>query len=317
MRDGIYCPTVTFFEPDTDELDIPRIREHAIRLARAGLAGIVTLGSNGEAVHLTQDECFTVTLQTRLALDDAGFLDMPVIVGASAQSVKGTTELCKLASMARGDYVLIIAPSYYRNAMDEQGLENFFTTIADQSPLPVIIYNYPGAVAGIDMDSDLLIRLLRHPNIIGTKFTCGNTGKLTRVARAADATSVDHHGSGFMAFGGMADFTVQTLASGGSGVIAGGANVFPKTVVRVWDLWTEGKWVEAMALQKLLSTGDWVLTKSGIPGTKCALQSYCGYGGYARLPLKQLSAAEEKRICEGIRELMQTEIELPDKYAAS
>ena len=100
------------------------------------------------------------------------------------------------------------------------------------------------------MDSDLRIRLSQHPNIAGAKFTCGNTGKLTRVASALDAKTPGHEGSGYIAFGGMADFTAQTLVSGGSGVIAGGANVFPRIVVRVWDLWTAGKLQEAMGTAK-------------------------------------------------------------------
>jgi len=316
LRDGIYCPTLTFFDPDTEELDIPRVRDHAVRLARAGLAGLVTLGSNGEAVHLSNDERFTVTLQTRLALDAAGFPDLPIIVGASDQSVKGTIENIKLAAQARGDYVLLVAPSYYRYAMDEERLEQYFTMVADQSPLPIILYNYPGAVAGIDMDSDFLIRLAKHPNIVGTKFTCGNTGKLTRVARAVAAKTAGYEGSGYMAFGGMADFTAQTLLSGGSGVIAGGANVFPKTCVRVWDLWAEGKLAESTDLQKVLSTGDWVLTKTAVPGTKAALQSYFGYGGFARQPLRRVGEAEAKRITAGIQELMQAESGLPDKFPA-
>ncbi len=86
--------------------------------------------------------------------------------------------------------------------------------VADDSPVPILLYNYPGAVAGIDMDSDFIIRMAKHSNIVGTKFTCGNTGKLTRVASAADACTPKKEGSGFMAFGDMVNFTVQTWVSG-------------------------------------------------------------------------------------------------------
>jgi L-threo-3-deoxy-hexylosonate aldolase len=197
--------------------------------------------------------------------------------------------------------------------MDEEALVTYFTGVADESPLPLIMYNYPGAVAGIDMDSDLLIRLAEHPNIIGTKFTCGNTGKLTRVALATNAKTANALGSGYMAFGGMADFTVQTAASGGSGIIAGGANVLPRTCVRVWDLWEQGKYEEAIAMQKVLSKGDWVLTKAAIPGTKSAIQSYFGYGGYPRRPLKRLSQEQAEKVKAGISEVMELELSLPDE----
>ncbi|KAK0728383.1 hypothetical protein B0T26DRAFT_639768 [Lasiosphaeria miniovina] len=304
---GIYAPTMTFFRPETEDLDIPTIKRHAVRLVKDGLAGLVTMGSNGEAIHCTREEKLAVTQATREALDAAGFTETPVVVGATEGSVRGTVELCRLALKAGGDYVLLLPPSYFRALMDEQAVYDYFTGVADESPLPLILYNYPGAVAGIDMDSDLLIRLAAHPNIAGTKFTCGNTGKLTRVALATDAKTPSAEGSGYMAFGGVCDFTVQTLASGGSGIIAGGANVMPKLCVRVWDLYAAGKRDEAIALQKILSKGDWVLTKSAIAGTKQAIQSYFGYGGYPRRPLKPLDKARVAAIEDGIREVMELE----------
>lgn len=307
LRHGIYAPTMTFFNPETEDLDIPTIKKHAVRLAQAGLVGLVCMGSNGEAVHLTREEKTAVTRATRDALDEAGYKDVPVIVGASEQSIRGTIELSQAARDAGGEYVLLVPPSYYRYAMSEIAIEEYYTSVADASPCPVILYNYPGAVAGIDMDSDFMIKLAKHPNIVGTKFTCGNTGKLTRVATATDACSVKGRGSGWMAFGGIADFTIQTAASGGSGIIAGGANVLPKLCVKVWNLWAEGKYEEAMELQKVLSKGDWVLTKAAIPGTKAALEMEYGYGGFPRRPLQRLSEEGRQTVKQGIAEAMKIE----------
>lgn len=307
MPCGIYAPTMTFFDPDTEDLDIPTIKKHAARLVQDGLVGLVVMGSNGEAVHCTREEKLAVTKATREALDEAGFQSTPIILGATEGSVRGTIELCKLAAGEGADYALILPPSYYRAQTDEDVIYNYFTAVADASPLPLILYNYPGAVSGIDMDSDLIIRLAQHPNVVGTKFTCGNTGKLTRVAVGTDAKTPFSEGSGFMAFGGMCDFTAQTLQSGGSGIIAGGANVMPKVCARVWSLYAEGKRDEAEKLQKILSKGDWPLTKAAIAGTKQAIQSYFGYGGYPRRPLKRLEEARVKLIEEGTKEVMEVE----------
>ena len=74
-----------------------------------------------------------------------------------------------------------------------------------------------------------------------------------------------------MALGGLADFTLQTSVSEGAGIVSGGANVIPKLVVKVWDLWCEGKIEEAMKLQEVLSRGNWLLGESGVPGTKASL----------------------------------------------
>jgi L-threo-3-deoxy-hexylosonate aldolase len=258
-------------------------------------------------VHLSAAEKTAVTKATREALDSAGFTQIPIIVGATEGSVRGTINLIKDSEKAGGEYVLLLPPSYFRGLMDEDAVYNYFMEVADGSPLPIILYNYPGAVAGIDMDSDLLIRLAKHPNIVGTKFTCGNTGKLTRVALATNAKTPFSEGSGYMAFGGMCDFTTQTLVSGGSGIIAGGANVMPKTCVKIWDLYTEGKRDEAFEMQKILSKGDWVLTKAAIAGTKSAIQSYYGYGGYPRRPLKRLDEVKTRGIKSGIAEVMKLE----------
>ncbi|KAK4453657.1 L-threo-3-deoxy-hexylosonate aldolase [Podospora aff. communis PSN243] len=304
---GIYAPTMTFFDPDTEDLDIPTIKKHAERLVRDGLVGLVTMGSNGEAVHCTREEKLAVTQATREALDGAGFTETPIIIGATEGSVRVTIDLCKQAKAVGADYALLLPPSYFRALMDEQAIYDYFVAIADESPLGLILYNYPGAVAGIDMDSDLLIKLAQHPNIVGTKFTCGNTGKLTRVALATDAKTPFIEGSGYMAFGGMCDFTVQTLTSGGSGIIAGGANVMPKTCVKVWNLYVEGKREEAIALQRVLSKGDWFLTKAAIAGTKQAIQSYFGYGGFPRRPLRRLEKGRVSVIEEGVREVMEVE----------
>lgn len=307
MPCGIYAPTMTFFDPETEELDIPTIKRHAVRLVRDGLVGLVTLGSNGEAVHCTREEKVAITRATREALDEAGFTSTPIIIGATEGSVKGTIELCKQAHAVGADYCLILPPSYFRAQMDEAAIHDYFFAVADESPLPLVLYNYPGAVAGIDMDSDFLIKLAKHPNIVGTKFTCGNTGKLTRVALATDAKTPGSEGSGYMAFGGICDFTVQTLVSAGSGIIAGGANVMPKVCARVWNLYTEGRTDEAIKLQRVLSRGDYVLTKTAIAGTKSAIQSYFGYGGYPRRPLRRLDEEKVKAIEEGIKEVMAVE----------
>lgn len=328
LRPGVYAPTMTFFDAQTEELDVASIRRHAVRLAKAGLVGLVTMGSNGEAVHLTREERMTVTRETRSALDEAGFSNVPVIAGASENSIRGTVELCKEVATSGGEYALIVPPSYYRAAVgNDETLYQYFTAVADESPIPLILYNYPGAVAGIDMDSDLIIRISEHPNIVGTKFTCANTGKLTRVAAALGAItpssplaptqrtasiSKPNAKHPYVAFGGIADFSLQTLVSGGSAILAGGANVLPRLCVRIFTLWSEGKLAEAIEAQQQLSAADWVLTKAAIPGTKGAIQSYYGYGGFPRRPLSRLTDAQYKENADKIKPAMDVELKLPD-----
>ncbi|KAI9672736.1 MAG: hypothetical protein M1831_000171 [Alyxoria varia] len=307
LRAGVYAPIITTFDPTTEDLDLTTQTKHALRLAKGGLAGLVIHGTNGEAVHQTKSERSEVIRAIRTALDDADFHDFPVIAGCSWQSTRGTIELCQDAARSGASYAIILPPCYYKPAMTNEVLHQFYTDVADKSPIPILMYNFPSAAAGMDMDSDLMIKIAKHPNVKGAKFTCANTGKLTRLAAATNAISFKSSGSGFLATGGLGDMIVQSMVSGGSGVVAGSANVLPKVCVRVWNLCVQGKIQEAMELQKWLADADWVLTKSGISGTKAALHTYYGYGGYTRKPLQRLSAEQSKDLTRSISDIVELE----------
>lgn len=304
---GIYVPTVAFFDQATDNVDEATIASHAVRLAKAGVAGIATQGSNGEAVHLSHRERNLVTRITRKALDDAGFGYMPVIVGCGAQSTRETIELCEEAASAGGDYALVLPPGYYQGLFSKETVKDFFRDVATASPIPILIYNYPGAVSGLDLSSDTIIDLSQHPNIVGCKLTCGNTGKLNRIAAATRASTVSDPGSGFMCMGGSVDFTLQTLIGGGSGIIGGMANIAPKSCVKLIELFENGKIAEARKLQALVARGDWAAIQGGIVGTKAALMSHFGYGGYARKPLPRPSKEDTRRWRDAFSELVDLE----------
>ncbi|KAK2775705.1 hypothetical protein FQN52_003959 [Onygenales sp. PD_12] len=307
---GVYVPTICIFDKKTENLDTQAIGKHAIRLAHAGVAGLAVHGSNGEAVHLSNEERVAAIETTRKALDDSGFTDMPLIVGCSAHSTREAIKLCQQAYAAGADYALVLAPSYYRPLLLPESIPEFYRDVADASPLPIIIYNYPAAVSGLDLDSDTLISLGKHPNIIGCKFTCGNTGKMNRVA-AAHPTQLGYpnpaSSSVFMCFGGSGDFTLQTLIGGGAGIIGGIANIAPKTCVRVMDLYYGGKLDEARKAQAILARGDWAAIQGGVVGIKSAMESYLGYGGFARKPLPRPTVETTGKWAKEFRELVEFE----------
>ncbi|KAL8306033.1 hypothetical protein RB597_003341 [Gaeumannomyces tritici] len=309
---GVYVPTMCFFDPETEDVDEAMIAEHAVRLAQAGVTGLATQGSNGEAVHLTHDERRLVTSITRRALDEAGFSDMPLVVGCGSQSTRETTLLCREAWAAGGDYALVLPPSYYASlfAPASRSVVEYFTAVADASPIPLIIYNYPGAVNGMDLSSDVILELAEHPNIAGVKLTCGNTGKLNRVAAGARKLASDRPNPRrpeFLVLAGSADFTVQSLVAGGHGILAGLANIAPRACVRTIELYREGKMAEAQAMQEVISQGDWTAIQGGVVGVKSGMQSLTGYGGYGRSPLPRPTPEQAKKWREGFQELYSLE----------
>lgn len=305
---GIHVPTVLFFNSE-EEIDVDTVTRHAVWLAKSGVAGLAVQGSNGEAVNLTSEERDLVTRTTRRALDGAGYTHVPVIVGCGAQATREAIKLCKEAAAAGGDYALILPPSYYQGLFKADTIREFFTDVADASPIPVLIYNYPGAVSGLDLTSDALIELGRHPNIIGCKFTCGNTGKLARVAAAFNSRPKAQagHPKPFFCFGGSGDFLLQTLVSGGSGIIGGIANIAPKVCAEIAKSYDDGNLKDAQKYQEVLARGDWAAIRTGLVGTKVALQEYNGYGGWARKPLPRPQGEERQKIVDDFRELVDLE----------
>ena len=307
LKAGINVPLVAFFHPETEDIDVEATKKHAIRLAQAGLTALTVQGSNGEAVHLTREERSLVTSTVRQALDSAGFEHIPIVVGCAAQSVRESVLLCKDAYNAGGDYALVLPPSYYKAAYTDKVLLDYFLNLADESPIPIVIYNYPGAVAGIDLSSDHITTLAKHPKIVGCKLTCGNTGKLARIASAVNAATSTSENSGWMCMGGSADFTLQTLIAGGSGIITGLGNVVPKACVKVFDLYKAGKVAEAQKLQAIVARGDWAVISGGVVGTKAGLEAWYGYGGIARRPLPKPSQEDIAKYKNMLQEVVELE----------
>lgn len=305
---GVYVPTMCFFDEKTEDVDTATIANHAVRLARTGVTGIATQGSNGEAVHLTHAERSLVTSTTRKALNDAGYTHMPIIVGCGSQSVRETIQLCIEAWEAGGDFALVLPPAYYAGlfAPASATILEFFHSVADASPIPLIIYNFPGAVGGLDLSSDLIVKLAEHPNIVGVKLTCGNTGKLARVVAATKKLSKHHDPQRpeFLVLAGSADFTVQSLVVGGHGILAGLANISPKACIKTIELFKSGNVVEAQEMQEIIAAGDWAAIQGGVVGTKEGLRTWHGYGGFCRSPLPKPNTEQSERWKEGFRDLV-------------
>lgn len=169
-----------------------------------------------------------------------------------------------------------------------------------------MIYNYPGAVSGMDLSSDIIIKLSAHPNIVGVKLTCGNTGKLNRIVAATKAPKPQSSASAppFLVLGGSADFILQGLIGGGHGILAGLANIAPKACIETIRLYKSGKLAEAQKMQEIVARGDWTAIQGGIVSTKAGLESWFGYGGYGRAPLPRPTADESAKWMEGFRELV-------------
>lgn len=133
--------------------------------------------------------------------------------------------------------------------------------VADRSPIPILIYSYPGVTSGLEISSDTFAILGKHPNIVGVKQTDHLVGKMARNA-------YNLRNDSFLVFGGGSDYLIGSLAVGAAGAITGLANVAPRTVLRLVKLWEEGKREEALELQGQVSNAEAAIVTGGVPAFK-------------------------------------------------
>ncbi|GKZ86235.1 hypothetical protein AnigIFM56816_001287 [Aspergillus niger] len=299
---GVYTPLVTFFTED-ESLDIESTLTHAKRMAEGDVAGLVLQGSNGEAPHLDHEERKYLVRAVRDHLNELGYVQIQLIVGCGAPSVRETLAHITEAKECGADFALVLPPSYWVSAMSTDVIERFFDDVASSSPLPVLIYNFPGVTGGIDISSDSTIRLAQsNSNIVGCKLTCGNVGKLQRISSTLPTTS-------FAAFGGKSDFFLPALVAGSNGIIAALANIAPKVHVELLRRYENADIKGAQELQSLLSHADGALVKVGVTGVKAIVAHCFKYGsGQGRKPLRNSTIATLSRnILEPILRVVERE----------
>ncbi|KAM6486211.1 hypothetical protein HDV62DRAFT_378358 [Trichoderma sp. SZMC 28011] len=255
---GIHVPSLTWFgSDDSQEIDWDLQERHLNFVITSGLHGVVIAGTNGEAVTLTQDEKIKLITMTRRIATQAGRRDITITVGCSGQCTRDVIAETKAAKEAGADFVLVLVPSYFHFAMNKDSIVAFFEDAANSSPLPIVIYNFPNVVAGLDVDSEMLDRLAKHRNIVGVKLTCGGIAKVSRIAATYSPDE-------FSALAGQSDWLVPALSVGSTGAITGIANLYPKVK-------------EATALQLELAKMEWGFAKGGINGTKWVVARLRGY----------------------------------------
>ncbi|KAL1839954.1 hypothetical protein VTK73DRAFT_3876 [Phialemonium thermophilum] len=253
---GVYTPVITLYDDSPQQaVHLEAMYKHCQYLVASGMHGLVYLGTNGELALLTHEERQSIVRNARRAVADMGLPDYPIVAGISAQSTVETIQCAKEAAEAGAGWGLLLPPSYWSKALSSEALLGYFRDVADASPIPIVIYNFPGVTAGIDLDSDQLAALAAHPNIVGTKLTCGNVGKLTRLTAQFEPAH-------FSVFGGSSDYLLPTLHAGGCGCVTGMGNIFPRSTARVYDYFVRGRLDEARALQDKVAAAEWACKKS-------------------------------------------------------
>jgi 4-hydroxy-2-oxoglutarate aldolase len=172
---GIFPPITTPFYPDGN-LYHKKLEHNVERYSKTPVAGIVVLGSTGEAILLSDEERREVLKTARAAAAPHKVL----IAGTGIESATETLRLTEYAAELGYDVAMVRTPHYYKKQMQPANLLAFYRVVADRSPLPVIIYNFPQAT-GYDIPADVVIQLAEHPNLIGIKESSGDVEKVRRM----------------------------------------------------------------------------------------------------------------------------------------
>ena len=235
IRGAIVAIVTPFKDGKVDEEALRRLIDEQIA---NGTDGISPCGTTGESTTLSHEEHDRVIEVTVEAVNKR----VPVIAGTGSNSTAEAVRLTKHAWKAGADAALMVCPYY--NRPTQEGLYRHYRAIAEEVPIPIVIYNIPGRT-GTNLQTETLARLVEIPNIVGVKEASGSLKQMSEVVRLC--------GPDFSVLSGDDIFTLALMAIGGAGVISVISNVAPRDMAEMVDSFTAGDLSKARMLHHKMS----------------------------------------------------------------
>ncbi len=280
---GLFAPLTTPFGDDGN-IALERYRENVQRYNKTQLAGYVINGSTSESVLLLWSEVYSAWETAKESAAPGKIL----IAGTGAESTRETIEHTKRAAELGFDAALVRTPSFYKPVINDDMLAEHYVRVADASRIPILIYSVP-LFTHVTVEASLIVRVGRHPNIVGIKDSSGNVEGVVKIMAAAPKT--------FQTLVGSAATLYESLRRGASGAIVAVADAFPEMCVEIWQSARTGDAERARALQEKLIAPSRILgPQYGIAGLKYAMDRLGYYGGLPRPPLLPVSEAGRREI---------------------
>lgn len=248
-----------------------------------GSSALVPCGTTGEVATLSHDEHREVIAHAvRVA---AG--RVPVIAGCGSYSTSAALDMIRAAADVGAEAALVVVPYY--NKPSQAGLAAHFETLAEHSPVPIVVYNVPSRTVA-DVSVETLERIAKHPRIVGIKDATGNLARVSAQRLQC--------GDDFCQLSGNDDMALGFNAMGGVGCISVTANVAPKLCSEFQKATRDGRWDEALKLQDRLYPLHAALFSDASPApTKYALTRVRpGFPAELRLPLVEASDASKRAV---------------------
>lgn len=280
--DLVIAPISTPFRSNGD-IHFQALQQNIAKYNSEGLRGFVVAGSTGEAALLTSREKCELFEAVRESARDS-----VLIAGTATESLRETLELIRSAADLGYHAALVLTPHYYRAQMLRPETQlGFYSVLADSSPLPLLIYNFP-QMTGIDLPMNVVEQLAQHPNIVGIKDSSADLNRIR--------TLVDSLPTTFQVLAGASATYQQSLGLGVKGGILAIANALPRSALLIHEQFRVGDVAGAHDLQRQIADRAAVAPKFGIQGLKYAMDINGYFGGESRLPLLPLTPQQKRDI---------------------
>jgi len=272
-----FGPLITAVVTPFDEygqVDVKQFEKLMNHLMNTGTTALLVTGTTGEAPTLNSIE------KLRIWESAVDFVDgqIPVIAGVGTNNTKTTIHNAKLAEEAEADALLVVVPYY--NKPSQKGLLKHFKLVAENTELPIILYNIP-ARCGTGLTIETILELAKIPNIIGIKESTGEMELLTKLKLLLPDE--------FLLYSGDDALYLDTLKLGGAGVVSVASHLVGKKMKRMFDLFVAGWIPEAEVLHaRLVPLYQALFTHPNPSPIKALLNEYGIDVGGVRLPLASL-----------------------------
>jgi 4-hydroxy-2-oxoglutarate aldolase len=274
---GVFVPISTPFADD-EAVDYDALIFNLGRYAQSGVLGYLALGSNGENRSLTEEEKIGV-LSTIVRHKGAGQV---IVAAATYDAQRDTERFLKQAADLGADFGLVLSPGYFRKQMTDDVLFRYFSTLADTSPIPLLIYNAPG-FCGVTVSPALAGRLAGHPGIAGMKDS----------ASSGIEQFLKFESDSFHVLAGSANFLFPAMMNGSVGGTVSLANSFPSIVMELFRDGQARDEAQGVPLQaRVARINKMISGPYGPSGVKAAMNLGGFKGGIPRRPLLPLTGAQ-------------------------
>jgi len=278
---GVFAPICTPFAANED-VDLDALRFNLTRYAESGIRGYLALGSNGENRSLTEEEKLAVLGEVVLHKGR----DQVVLAGATYDGERQTENFLAAAADLGADFGLVLPPGYFRAQMTDEVLYRYFSSLADQARIPLLLYNAPG-FCSVTLSPELVGRLAAHPNVVGMKDS----------ASSGIERFLPFQGRSFQVLAGSANFLFPAMLGGSPGGTVSLANSFPEIALGLFSCGQARDEAKGFPLQERVSRINAAISGAhGVAGVKAAMDLAGFRGGIPRRPLLPLPPAEVEEL---------------------